>query len=224
MFAAMVPLEKPKIRVVVADDQALFRQGLVALFKASTEFEVVAEAHNGQEAIDQVATHSPDVLLLDIQMPVIDGILAARRIRDLQLRTEIVFLSSAYSEDQVREAFEAGGRGYLLKGCDFEELSYALRKASNGDFYLSGPAGSDVVAEYVKPALNVLKPGGIVTKRERELARLLADGYSTKEAADILNISPKTAETHRASIMKKLNAKNVTDIVKYCIRNHIIEP
>lgn len=220
----MVPLEKPKIRVIVADDHALFRQGLVALLRGSADFEVVAEARNGQEAIDRVATLSPDVLLLDIQMPIIDGILAARRLRDLQFRTEIVFLSSAHSEDQVREAFEAGGRGYLLKSCEFEELSYALRKAANGDFYLSGPAGNDVVAEYVKPALNDQKPGGIVTKRERELARLLADGYSTKEAADILNISPKTAETHRASIMKKLNAKNVTDIVKYCIRNHIIEP
>jgi DNA-binding NarL/FixJ family response regulator len=212
------------IRLVIADDQRLFRQGLCALFKAQADFVVVGEAENGQEAVDQITLVTPDVAILDIQMPIMDGITAARRIRDLEINTEFVFLSPSHSEDQVREAFEAGGRGYLLKSCDFEELAYAARKAANGDYYVSGPASHDMVAEYVKPIVSSQKPGGMVTRREREIARLLADGYSTKEAADVLNISIKTAETHRASIMKKLNAKNVTDIVKYCIRNQIIEP
>ncbi len=212
------------IRLIIADDQRLFRQGLIALFNKLEDFEVVGEAENGQEALDQVALLNPDVAILDIQMPLMDGITAAGRIRDLQSKTEVVFLAPSHSESQVREAFETGARGYLLKSCDFEELVYAARKAAAGDFYLSGPASNEMVAEYVKPLLSSQKPGGMVTKREREIARLLADGYSTKEAADVLNISIKTAETHRASIMKKLSAKNVTDIVKYCIRNHIIEP
>jgi DNA-binding NarL/FixJ family response regulator len=212
------------VSLLIADGQRLLREGLTNLFRSDPEFTVVAEASDGQEAYEKVGDCNPDVALLDISLPVIDGIGVTRRIREFYPRTEVVFLATNHNEDRVREAFEAGGRGYLLKQCSYEELSFAVRKAAMGDYYLSGPVSHDMVAEYVKPLLNAQKPGGLVTKRERELARLLADGYSTKEAADVLNISPKTAEAHRASIMKKLNARNVTDIVKYCIRNQIIEP
>ena len=102
-------------------------------------------------------------------------------------------------------------------------LFVAIRHAARGDYFLAGAAGRDLVAEYVRPAVNRQKPGGRMTQRERELAILLADGYSTKEAAAVLNISAKTAETHRASIMRKLGARNVADVVKYCIRNHLVE-
>jgi DNA-binding NarL/FixJ family response regulator len=211
-------------RVFIVDDQKLFRNGLIALFEDEDGIDVVGEAENGLEAVEKIAVLDPDVIIMNVSLPVMDGIAAARRIRSRHPRTEIVFLAASHNEDQMREAFESGGRGFLLKDSDFEELLYAVKKAAQGDYYISGPASADLVAEYVKPWVKSQRPGGVMTPRERELARLLADGYSTKEAADVLNISPKTAETHRASIMKKLNARNITDIVKYCIRNHIIEP
>jgi two-component system, NarL family, response regulator NreC len=215
---------KEVIKIMVVMSHKLVRQGLVSLFKANDDFMVVGEFSDGQEAWEQVTVLNPDVAIIDIQLNGLGGISIGSRIKKFNPKTEIVYLASTHTEEQVKEAFESGARGFLLKDCDFDELVYASKKAANGDYYLSGPASHDLIAEYVKPVVNALKPGGIVTKRERELARLLADGYSTKEAADVLNISPKTAEAHRASIMKKLNAKNVTDIVKYCIRNHIIEP
>ena len=216
-------MQKKLIRTIIVDDQQLVRAGLVCLFEKIEDFEVVGDFADSQQALEQVTVLNPDVAVVKIQLPGLDGISTGRRMRLVSPKTEIVFLTSLHSEDQLRGAFESGGRAYLLTSCSFEELAFAARKASCGDYYLSGPASNDMVAEYVKPLLNCQKPGGLVTQREREIARLLADGYSTKEAADVLNISPKTAEAHRASIMKKLNAKNVTDIVKYCIRNHIME-
>ena len=213
-----------RIRLLLAIELELLREGLASLVAGDNELVVVGVAKDGKEAIELVPVVSPDVVVSEVVLPVLDGISACRRIRSLHPATEVLFLTSVQNEEQMREAFEAGARGYLLNSCSFEELAFAIKKAARGDYYLSGPAGQEMVAEYVKPLLQNQRPGGVMTQRERELARLLADGYSTKEAADVLNISPKTAETHRASIIKKLNAKNVTDIVKYCIRNHLIEP
>jgi two-component system, NarL family, response regulator NreC len=218
----MPMLTKP-IKVLIADGQTLFRQGLVSLFDSVPDIDVVGEAVDGNEVVHQTITLHPDVVIMDSLMPVMNGSSATRRIRNLHPQTEILFLASAHSEDAVRDAFESGGRGFLLKDCDLDELVYAIKKAAHGDYYISSVIGPELVDAYVKAHLKSQRPGGLMTAREHELARLLADGYSTKEAADILNISPKTAETHRASIMKKLKARNVTDIVKYCIRNHIIE-
>ena len=212
------------IKLLLADDMQLFRRGLTALFGEQSNIEVVAETADSSETLEQVSLTTPTVAVLEVLLPGLGGIATCRRIRELHPTTEVLFLSSAQNEAQMREAFEAGARAYLLKTCDFDELLYAVRKVSIGDYYLSGPAGQDMVADYVKPLLQSQRPGGVMTRRERELAKLLADGYSTKESAQILNISPKTAETHRSSIMKKLNARNVTDIVKYCIRNYLIEP
>ncbi|MBD3257910.1 response regulator [candidate division GN15 bacterium] len=212
------------IRVLIADSQELFRRGLFALFDDHTEFNVVGETGDGMALIDLCNELKVDVAVMDILLPRLDGISACRRIRQIREQTEILFLTDVHNEKRMREAFEAGARAYLIKTCGFDELAFAVTKAAAGDYYVSGAAGQDMVADYVKPLLESKQSGGIMTQRERELAKLLADGYSTKECADILNISPKTAETHRASIMKKLNARNVTDIVKYCIRNHLIQP
>ena len=216
-------MAKRTIRVIIIDDQQLVRQGLASLMQSNGTFQVVGDYASGPEAFEQVNLLSPDVAIVDVQIPGLDGLSIGRRLKHLCPTTEIVYLTSTHTDDQAREAFESGGRCYLLKNCSFEELALATRKAADGDYYLTGPSSSEMIAEYVKPLLNSQRPGGQVTLREKEIARLLADGYSTKEAADVLNISVKTAEAHRASIMKKLNAKNVTDIVKYCIRNQIIE-
>lgn len=211
------------IRLAIADDHHLFRAALAQYLGSQNGFQIVGEAANGKEAVDLVLERDPDVILLDIVMPVLDGIQAAREIRRVHPRTEIVIITGHHNEAYQREAFEAGARGYLFKDCSPHNLMDAIRAASLGDYYLAGEAGKDLVAEYVKPLVRQQKPGGLITPREREIACLLADGYSTKEAAAVLNISVKTAETHRASLMRKLGARNLADVVKYCIRNQLIE-
>jgi two-component system response regulator NreC len=211
------------IRILVADDHAILRQGLVHLLGSVEGLEVVGEAADGAEAVERVLELDPDVVVLDIVMPGMDGIEAARRIRRSHPRTEIVILTAHPSEAYQRRAFEAGARGYLLKDCDLDVLAESIRHAAHGDYYVSGTEEPDKVDEYVRAVIQRQSPGGIVTPREREIACLLADGYSTKEAAAALNISVRTAETHRASIMRKLDARNVADIVKYCIRNQLID-
>jgi DNA-binding NarL/FixJ family response regulator len=213
-----------RIKLLIADDQTLFRQGLASLFAHEAGFEVVGEAQDGLQVVEHAITLRPDVVIVTPVLPKLDGASAAARLNRLPSSPQILVLAASHNESQVRTAFEAGAKAFLLKTADFVELSFAVTKVARGEYYLSGPAGQDLVAEYVRPLVNSQKPGGVMTQRERELAKLLADGYSTKESAEILNISPKTAETHRASIMKKLGAKNVTDIVKYCIRNHLLEP
>jgi DNA-binding NarL/FixJ family response regulator len=211
-----------KLSLIIADDHRLFREGLVALLEGTSYF-VAGEAANGLEAVEKVLMTSPDVLLLDILMPGIDGIEAARRIGNAASRTQIVFLTDHHNEAYLRQAFESGGRAYLHKDCSFEDLQKAIHHAARGDYYLAGHSGQDLVVVYINAVVKRQKPGGIMTPREREIAVLLADGYSTKEAAAVLDISARTAEAHRASIMRKLDARNVADIVKYCIRNHLVD-
>ncbi len=212
-----------EIRIVLADDHHLVRRAVAQLLGEVEGIRVVGEASDGVEAVERVLESDPDVAVLDIVMPGMGGIEAAKRIRDVHPRTEVVVLTAFRSEAYQRQAFQAGARGYLLKDCTLEMLVDGIRHAAHGDYYLAGSTGRDLVAEYVRPMIRKQGPGGLVTPRERELACLLADGYSTKEAAAVLNISVKTAETHRASIMHKLGARNVSDIVKYCIRNHLID-
>ena len=223
-----MPTGKPvtprsEVRVIIVDERKLFRQGLIALFTSEPGILVLGDAADGLAAVELAEAKKPDVVVLNISLPYLDGVGVAHRLRKQSGGPEFVFLSTRHNESLMREAFKAGARAYLLQDCDFRELVFAIRKASIGDYYLSGPAGHEMVFGYVNPTEHDREIEDILTRREKELARLLADGFSTKEAAHRLNISPKTAEVHRASIMRKLQAKNVTDIVKYCIRNKLIE-
>ncbi len=202
----------------------MLRQGLISLFTTELGILVVGDTGDGIELVELAGNKKPDVVVLNLSLPGLDGIGAALRIRELVPQTEFVFIAGRHNESLMREAFTVGARAYLLQDCDFKELVFAVRKVAAGDYYLTGPAGHEMVMEYVNPTATPGGAPGIMTRREKEMCRLLADGYSTKEAADRLNVSVKTAETHRAAIMKKLRAKNVTDIVKYCIRNHLIDP
>ncbi len=217
------PTHLREIRVIIADERKLLRQGLIALFTTELGILVAGETGDGIEAVELAAKNKPDVVIMNIDLPSLDGIGAATRMRKMAPSPDFVFLAARHNESLMREAFAVGGRAYLLQNCDFKELVFAIRKVAVGDYYLTGPAGHEMVMGYINPPVAGSDPSdGPMTRREKELCRLLADGFSTKEAADRLQISVKTAETHRASIMKKLRAKNVTDLVKYCIRNKII--
>lgn len=212
-----------EIRILIADECKIYRQGLISLFTTELGILVLGDCTDGLEAV-QVATEiKPDVMVVNIRMPKLDGIGIAQRLQKVSPLTRLVYMSRRHNELLMREAFTAGARAYLLQDCDFKELVFAIRKVAAGDYYLTGPAGRDMVMEYVNPSERTPQEKGMLTRREVELCRLLSDGYSTKEAAARLNISVKTAETHRSAIMKKLQAKNVTDIVKYCIRSKIID-
>lgn len=218
------PTNLSEIRLVIADERKLLRQGLIALFTTELGILVVGDAADGAEAVEIVTRQKPDVVVLNVDLPVLDGLGSAERMRKLTLPPEFVFIASRYNEQRMREAFALGARAYLLGSCDFKELVLAVRKAAAGDYYLTGPAGHEIVLGYVSSADPERgESKGTLTRREKELCRLFADGFSTKEAAERLAISVKTAETHRATIMKKLRAKNVTDIVKYCIRNGLVD-
>jgi len=217
------PVRLNEIRIVIADERRIFRQGLLALFSTEVNILVVGDCGDGLDAVDLVTRNKPDVAVLNLNLPTLDGISAALRMRKLPQCPDFVFLANQHNEALMREAFTVGARAYLLQTCDFKELVFAIRKVAAGDYYLTGPAGHEMVMEFIDYTTEAGNPEGLLTRREKEICRLLADGYSTKEAAHRLDISIKTAETHRASIMRKLRAKNVTDIVKYCIRNKIID-
>ncbi len=215
------------IRLGIADRHELFRVALAHLLSAQEGLEVVGETTDAAATIRLVQDQVPDVLLMDPDLApgtgVTAGLEAVREVRRLRPATEIVILTDHEVEDTQRRAFEAGIRAYLLKDCSLRHVQAAIQAASQGEFYLAGRSGEEMVAEYVRPLAGRQGPGGLITPRERELACLLADGYSSKEAAGVLSISVKTVETHRASLMKKLGARNVVDIVKYCLRNRLIE-
>ena len=197
---------------------------MLALFTTEPGILIVGDADNGLDAAELAKVKKPNVVVSNLKLPKLDGLGLSRRLSKLIPPPELVYLAENHNEFMMREAFKSGARAYLLHDCDFKELIFAIRKASIGDYYLSGPAGHEMVSEFLNPTDIEDEPHSLLTRREKELARLLADGYSTKEAAGFLSISVKTAETHRASVMKKLRAKNVTDIVKYCIRNNIVTP
>jgi len=216
------PTHLPEIKVLIADDRKLFRQGLIALFATELGILVVGDTNDGIEAVKLTAQKKPDVIILNVTLDTLNGIGAAMRMRKSIHSPEFIFIANSHNELLMKEAFAVGARAYLLQNCDFRELVFAIRKVAAGDYYLSGPAGHDMVLEYINAASSEEKKSDILTRREKELCRLLSDGLSTKEAAARLSISVKTAETHRAAIMKKIRGKNVTDIVKFCIRNKII--
>lgn len=217
------PTHLKEIKILIVDERKLFRQGLIALFTTQLGILVVGETGDGIEAVELARNKRPDVVIINLNLPSLDGISAAARMRKLPDFPDFVFLANRHNESLMREAFAVGARAYLLQDCDFKELVFAIRKVAAGEYYLTGPAGHEMVMGYINRNTEETSTLDLITPREKELCRLLADGYSTKEAADRLGISIKTAETHRASIMKKLRAKNVTDLVKYCIRNKIID-
>ncbi|MBK6766246.1 MAG: response regulator transcription factor [bacterium] len=206
------------VRILIADDHKLFRLGLRQLVERHNEVEVVAEAATGLEAVALAKLHTPDVILLDISMPELNGIEAARRIHEEAGDIRVVIVSMHSDRRYVVEALRAGVRGYLLKDSSPDEIFRAIRKVLSGEFYLSPQINEQVIAAFVKGGAERPSAFDILSGREREVLQLLAEGKSTKLIADLLNLSAKTVESHRAHIMDKLNLHSLPELTRYALR------
>jgi two-component system, NarL family, response regulator NreC len=213
------------IRVVLADDHPIIRQGLRTVIAAGTEFQVVGEAGDGREAIRLVGTLAPDLLVLDLVMPRIDGLEVIREIKRKRLATRIVVFSMHSSETYVLEAMRAGADGYVLKGSGAARVMHAMRRVAAGERYLCPPLSESGIAAFLeKTAPAPIDPLAPLTTRERQVLRLAADGRSSGEIGTELGISPRTAETHRANLMNKLGLHNQTELVRFALRHGIVPP
>jgi len=205
--------------VVVADDHTMFRQGLIALLEGD-EFKVAGEATNGHEAIRVVRTLQPDIAILDLSMPLLNGIDAARDIQRRSPATQVVLLTMYDDDACVLEALRAGVRGYVLKSQTAADLVLALREVSKGSVYLSPGISDKVVDLYVS---NSDAETDALSERERQVLQLIAEGHTTKAIASMLFVSVKTAESHRTHIMQRLDIHNIASLVRYAIRKGMIK-
>ncbi|MFN7921921.1 MAG: response regulator transcription factor [Bryobacteraceae bacterium] len=212
-------MQSKKIRVLLADDHTILRKGVRLLIDSQPDMEVVGEASNGREAIAETQRIKPDVVLMDVSMPELNGIEGTRQICSEAASTRVLALSMHKDSTYIREILRAGARGYLLKDSDDDDLLRAIRAVSRGEAFLS-PAISDVVlTDYRK---HVANPVDTLTGREREILTMIAEGKTNKEIANTLNLSVYTVESHRGSVMEKLNLHNTGDIVRFAIRNGLI--
>jgi two-component system, NarL family, response regulator NreC len=206
-------------RVLIADDHALVREGISILISRGG-FTVVAEASNGQEALKQASRYQPDMAVLDMNMPIMNGLETAQELRRLSPRTKSIVLSLHADADNVLAAMRAGIKGYVLKSQSVVELLQALNDVSTGGFYLS-PGVSGVVVDAVRTKSSLTDDP--LTGRERQVLKLVAEGYSTKECANILGVSVKTADSHRTRLMRKLSIHGTAGLVRYAVRHHYAE-
>jgi DNA-binding NarL/FixJ family response regulator len=211
------------IRVLLADDHALVRAGLRKLLESLSGVAVVGEAGDGREALALVASKSPDLVLLDITMPGLNGLEAAERIGREHPGTRVILLSMHASEEHVLRALRAGAAGYLPKDAALGELELAINAVRKGETYLS-PAVSRHVSDYVRRTGAETEPRESLTPRQREILQLIAEGQSTKRIAGTLGVSVKTVETHRSQLMEKLDIHDVAGLVRYAIRIGLVSP
>ncbi len=207
------------MRIILADDHKIIRDGLRSLLEQEQDIEVVAQAKTGHETVELVAKFVPNVVIMDIAMPDMNGIEATRHIINSFENVKIIALSMHSDRKFVIEMLKAGASGYLLKNCAFEELANAIRTVTAGKTYLSPSITDLVVDNYVRGSGdNEPSVFSVLTRREREVLQLLAESKTTKQVAIILHISPKTVETHRLKIMKKLDLNNMAALTKYAVR------
>src|SRR6202161_2822397 len=215
------------LRILVADDHDLMRRGIKALLQSHAGWEVRGEAHTGREAVAKAEELKPDVVILDISMPDLNGVDAAKRIRKSSPDTEVLILSVHYSDQLIRDILEAGVRGYIVKSDSDRDLVIAVETLANHKPFFTPRATEVMLTNFNEGKTKADPPETLrdrLTSREREIVQLLAEGKSSKEVASSLNISVKTAETHRANIMRKLQLHTVSELVRYAVRNQIIEP
>ena len=213
-----------KIRVLIVDDHTIVRDGICALLAVAGDIEVVGEATNGNEALKLVGELHPDVVLMDIAMPIMGGLEATRRISREFPKIKVLVITQHDDKEYVFPVIESGASGLISKGAASSELAAGIRAVYKGDSFLSPSVAKLLVENYQHSASERYKqdPYNQLTAREREILKLLAEGYSTQEIADMLVITPKTVEGHKTNLMSKLEIHNRIDLVKYALRKGII--
>ncbi|MEI7554045.1 response regulator transcription factor [Candidatus Chlorohelix sp.] len=220
---------RAKVRVLLVDDHTILRQGIRILLEAQDDFEVVGEATNGREALELARQYNPDVVLMDISMPEMNGLEATRRIKKELSQIRVVILTMHETEEYLVQILQAGANGYVLKQAADYELIEAVRIANRGDTYLYPRIAALLVTDYLKrlqgkPAEELDPAFESLTAREREILVLIAEGRTNREIAEALTLSIKTVENHRYSLMNKLNAHDRGELVRYAIRVGLIQP
>lgn len=212
-------MQNKKIRILLADDHAILRKGVRMLIDSEPGLEVVGEAKTGREAIEEARNLKPDIVLMDVSMPELNGIEGTRRICEELSQTKVIGLSMHRDSVYVREILRAGARGYLLKDSEDDDLIRAIRAVARGEAFLSPAVSDAVLSDYRK---HVSNPVDLLTSREREVLTMIAEGKTNKEIANALNLSVYTIESHRGSVMEKLNLHNTGDIVRFALRNGLM--
>jgi DNA-binding NarL/FixJ family response regulator len=213
------------VRILLADDHKVVRQGTRALLSAVPEWEIVGEADNGRDAVSLTAELKPDIVILDISMPELNGLDATRQIKKKSPETEVLIFTGQETEELVHDVFDSGARSYIMKTDAADHLIDAIKALSEHKHFFTSRISEIVFARYIqeKGTLEGAREKSRITDREREIVQLLAEGKSSKEIATILGISVRTVETHRAAIMKKLGLKSFSELIRYAVRNKIIE-
>lgn len=213
------------VSILLADDHHIVRMGLRALLEAEPGIEIVAEAADGLEAVRLTESLKPDVLVLDLMMPGLNGLEVTRKVSQVSAGTRVVILSVHANEAYVLEALRHGASGYLLKDTSTEELVYAIKKVAAGERYLSPPISERAIDAYLDKVLATAPqdPYYSLTDRERQVLHLAAEGLNNTEIAARLSISPRTVESHRANLMHKLGLRSQTDLIRFALRQGIIE-
>jgi two-component system response regulator NreC len=216
---------RTKIRILVVDDHTILRVGLRMMLNAQPDIEVIGEASDGNQAVSEAMRLVPDVILMDIAMPDCNGIEATRQVKRLQPETRILVLTMHENEEYLFQVLRAGASGYILKEAADTELITAIRTVSSGRFYLSPSAQSIMVGDYLQRVRSGEERDSYsaLTEREREILKLVAEGYTNNQIAERLTISPKTVDTHRTHIMDKLNLHSRAELVKYAMRRGLLE-
>lgn len=212
--------QSKKIRILLADDHSVVRQGFRLILSNQPDIEVIGEANNGREAVELAAKLQPDVVVMDVAMPELNGIEATRRIGEAASRARVLALSMHKDSVYVREILRAGARGYLLKDSIDSDLISAVRAVARGDGYISPSVSDAVLTDYRR---HVTDPIDLLTSREREVLQMIAEGKTNKEIAVTLNLSVYTVEAHRGRVMEKLNLHSTGELVRFAVRNGLID-
>lgn len=212
------------IRVLLAEDHALVRAGFRALLEHVPGVRVVAEAGDGRQALRLIEQHRPDIVLMDVAMPGLNGLEAAARVAEGLPHVRVIILSMHANEEYVLQALRAGAAGYVLKDADSAELELAVMAVARGETYLSPAVSKQVIADYLRRIGEEASPFEQLTPRQREVLQLIAEGHTTKEIAQVLGIHVKTVETHRARLMERLDIHDIAGLVRYAIRVGVVSP